>query len=356
MMGKRRSLKELLFEPPDVKALLKLPRYEYDARDPSGIASVLQSGVRYPEALVMRIPILPDIVEWKDHPRTKTRYGHYLPCREKEDGQKPLRKATHLDLLLEHFPLAWEKDAVPAMGTLWKVPGTERKYRVVPFIEQLERALLTWYDRHKYPRETPAAQVERIAQEVRPIPLEDGKDLAARITRNGAHYFVQVPSRTSSTPHRGAVYHVPVIYDPEHISRLWRSISWRTGSVYNQVLQAAQPSLEQAAVGEREYVTAEQLAQLDKIVRFERNRGNNVPLKWAPIIRFHKSMFSFLGSINRTVVWLPGHDPRTLYDPERSALIGYALRNNNESKFAILQEFPKREEFRLGRLGALRER
>lgn len=344
-MSRQLSLKERLFKPTTVEAVMKLPEYQYAPwrQNLAGIARILQSHMEHPQRLVVRIPILtvaPD--------NTDVRYGHYAELREQTPDEKP---KTPFELFLEHFPFSWKEE--PPIGTKVKVPGTSATFSYIPFIEQLERGLLTWYDRHKYPRETPDGLTERIDAEVQRIPILERGELEGRLALNGAHFFARVPSRSTQTPHAGAVYHVPYV-DDGPIGTVWRRLRWRTGSIYNQVLGAGLPSAEQMAVfGEGEPVTAEQLAQLDKIARYCENHGNLVPRKWSPIIRFPRSVFSMVANMHRVVMWLPGkkEEPRLLYKPEMSALFGYALRNNNEKPYAIVQPFTREERLAFGRFG-----
>ncbi len=347
-----RGRKRVLFDPPSIPQLLKQPEYTYPRQNPIGIARILMDHMRHPEVLIVRIPLEVEANTGSADSKAKVRYGNYLELREEErPGLTSPDIATPFELLMEHFPLSLS-EPVP-IGFKWRIPGTDNTYMRTTWQEMLERAVLSWYDRHKHPKETPALQFLRIGREVRPLPVLEDEHLDERLARNGMAYFSKVPSRRQPRTHKGAVYHVPHVFDKRHIGRVWRRLKWRTGSTYNQVLHAGQPSEEQEDLcGELEIVTAEQWAQLDKVIRYSQDRGNTIPRKYSPVIRWRRRMFDVHANMNRTVVMLDGEKPRFLQKHEKSYLLGIMMRLTRGS---ITEQFAQEERYALGRLGRLIE-
>ena len=274
-------------------------RPHQDARAPSrvprGIARIIEN-LAHDEHYLIEAPIITAEKQGTDRdPRTFIRHGRYLTLRRQQrPGHRDIFRATPHLLLAELFPLDWAPWEAPPLGYAWHVPGSRaHSYIIKPLLEEVEGALLFWHDLHRKPGETPATLEERLRAEVH---LLTGSVREGPPVENGVHLRVKVQSRTPKrVSYDGALYQVPVVADPHHVGRNWRSAGSTSRSVYSHILNASMPSrCEEPPVGKRQLVTAEENAQFHKAGEyFAVIEGNPVPRVYLPVLRFSRAFLDY---------------------------------------------------------------
>ncbi|MBR9692440.1 hypothetical protein GOV07_00735 [Candidatus Woesearchaeota archaeon] len=200
----------------------------------------------------------------------------------------------------------------------------------VPLVEQVEGALLWWFETHKYPLEASAVQLERLVSEAKQIPLE----LPTNVEQNGSTYDGKVSSRTVGDPmHELSLHGIPVI--EETAVENWRKLSWGRGKTqYANILESGQPG---DGVRQR-FLTAEAIAFLYKVAWVEAQVGNAVPREYSVLLRPTKKTLSLYAGIGRVRI-----GGSTLLRYERSLLLGAALREHWKEPWAVFHQSHKIE-------------
>lgn len=301
------SLREQLFTPAPLGALKKRGITEIPCQSLRKIVNTIWEDVsrRGDGLLILERPLV------KEQSFTRVRYGtanHKYLCLNGSEEKKPY------DLFRDSLK-ALQKNQVP-IGTSWQ-PFPEGSEICIPFREQLEGALLWWYDVHKYPRETTEMRLERITNEVKAIP-------SARpnfVSENGATYRGKVPCRRDGKPmHELFLYGVPLEEATAH--RVWRKLDWMGDVTYAEILDAGQP----ADGNRREFFTAESVALLYKVI-WQEQQQNKVPRDYSVLLRPTTKTLQFYRALRRVHVQ-DGEKRRPLHVFEKSILLGTLLRMN----------------------------
>jgi len=214
------------------------------------------------------------------------------------------------------------------IGTQWQVPGG---LVTIPLVEQVDGALLWWFETHKYELEESDGLQERLGEEAKQIPLQRPGNVA----RNGATYDGKLSSRKKGKLMRELALHgIPVV--AERAEETWKKIVWGKGKTqYANMLESGQPN---DGLPQR-FLTAEALAFLYKVTWLEEKAGNEIPQEYSVLLRPTRKMLALNAGMQRVLV-----NDRALHRYERSLLIGAALREQRKEPWALLHQSHKIEE------------